>query len=178
MNHEKEQKTGTGRKWTRPALLLALVLLLAVGGVTTALALKDTTGEVTESLEKAEVSCEVNDDWSVTNTSNIPALIRVRVIVNRIEDDNGTLIPGQTPDYTVGDGWTQIGDYLYYNGIVAFEAEENGGDHESKTATTPAIRISVDTGVRVTVLADAIQAAPKAAAQQAWGVAYENGSWS
>ncbi len=185
MNHEKKQNTGTGRSWTRLALLLALALLLVVGGVTTALALKDTTGEVKESLEKAEVSCEVNDDWSVTNTGNIPALIRVRVIVNRIEDEEGTLIPGDVPEYTVGEDWMQIGDYLYYKGIVSFEAEEDegedgseGGESESKNVTTPAISISVDEGVRVTVLADAIQAAPQTAADSAWGVSYEDGSWS
>ena len=125
------EKTGPGAR--RTALILILAVLLTVGCFTTAFALRDTTGEVTESLEKADVSCEVNENWSVTNTGNIPALIRVRVIVNLTDDD--TLLPGDVPDYTVGSGWVKIGDYLYYTGIVDFEEGENG----TGNVTTPAI---------------------------------------
>lgn len=166
------EKTGPGAR--RTALILILVVLLTVGCVTTAFALRDTTGEVTESLEKAEVTCEVNENWSVTNTGNIPALIRVRVIVNLTDDD--TLLPGDVPDYTVGSGWVKIGDYLYYTGIVDFEEGENG----TGNVTTPAISYS-NTGAqttKVTVLADAIQATPSTATQQAWRVTFENGNWS
>lgn len=162
-----------GPRAKRTVLILVLALLLLVGGVTTAFALRDTTGEVRESLEKAEVSCAVNEDWSVTNTGNIPALIRVRVVVNR-KDDDGTLLPGDVPAYTVGSGWVQIRDYLYYTDIVDFEAGEDG----KANVTTPAVSISADAGVQVTVLADAIQATPNTAAQQAWGVTYSEGAWS
>ncbi len=164
-----------GPRAKRRVLILVLALLLLVGGVTTAFALRDTTGEVRESLEKAEVSCAVNEDWSVTNTGNIPALIRVRVVVNR-KDDDGTLLPGDVPAYTVGSGWVQIGDYLYYTDIVDFEAGEDG----KANVTTPALSYAntVEQTTMVTVLADAIQATPNTAAQQAWGVTYSEGAWS
>lgn len=162
------QKFGPRAK--RTILVFALIVVLLVGGVTVSYALRDTTGEVTETLEKAEVTCEVNEDWSVTNTGNIPALIRVRVVVNLVDED--TLLPGDVPTYTVGSDWERIGNYLYYNGIVNFEDGEN--------ATTPAIAFSpnADQQVRVTVLADAIQATPADAAQSAWGKSYSDGSWS
>ena len=150
-------------------LSLALVVLIAAT-IAVFAALRDTTATVTETLETAEVSCTVNSDWSVTNTSNIPVLIRVRVIVN-MTDDEGNIIPGDAPDYTVGSDWTRDGDYLYYNGIVSDEDGEN--------VTTPAISYtaSSDGGDRVTVLAEAIQATSDAA-EDSWGLQYADGAWS
>lgn len=161
----------TGHFKVRVLVIVAVTLLLATAiAVGSAAILKDTSATVTEELSKAEVTCEVNDDWSVTNTSNIPVLIRVRVIVN-LTDEDGNIIPGDTPDYTVGSDWTQNGDYLYYNGIVSDEDGEN--------ATTPAISYtaSPDGDDQVTVLAEAIQAASDAA-EESWGVTFSDGSWS
>lgn len=162
----------SSRSLSRKALtILSLVLILVVIGTIIVFAvLRDTTGTVTETVETAEVSCEVNSDWSVTNTGNIPVLIRVRVIVN-MTDENGNIIPGDTPSYTPGSDWTANGDYLYYNGIVSHEDGEN--------TTTPAISYTGASGGsdRVLVLAEAIQAASDAA-DSGWGVTYSNGSWS
>lgn len=147
-------------------IAILLVITLAVGGVGLFAVLRDTSGTVNEKMNKADVTCEVNEDYTVTNTSNIPALIRVRVIVNQTE--NGEIIPGDVPSYTVMSDWTKKGDYLYYNGIVDFE---NG----SNKTTAP---ISIDGGgAQVTVLAEAIQAASDAAKDE-WGTSYSNGSWT
>lgn len=161
----------TGEKKARALVIVIISLILATAIAVGAVAvLRDTSSTVTEELTKAEVTCEVNEDWSVTNTSNIPVLIRVRVIVN-MTDEDGDIIPGDTPDYTVGSGWTVIGDYLYYNGIVSNEDGEN--------ATAPAISYTglSDGGDRVTLLAEAIQAASDAA-EESWGLKYSDGSWS
>lgn len=156
------------KKISKSSVIIAVAVVLMIAGVIIVFAaLRDTAGTVTEKLDKAEVTCEVNDDYTVTNTSNIPALIRVRVVVN--QTDGGDIIPGETPAYTVGSDWTQIGDYLYYNGILT----EKDGDSDSTSAA-----ISIDQGgAQVTVLAEAIQAASDAA-EQAWGTTYANGSWS
>lgn len=174
MRYSPKHITASVRNGSKKARALVIVmislLLITAIAVGAAAILRDTSGTVTEELSKAEVTCEVNDDYSVTNTSNIPVLIRVRVIVN-MTDEDGDIIPGDTPDYTVGSGWTENGNYLYYNGIVSNEDGDN--------ATTAAISYTSlsDGGDQVLILAEAIQAASDAA-EQSWGVSYSNGSWS
>ncbi len=172
MNQSKTRRFAAkvGRRTGKTLSILALVLVLLAGGATAYAALRDSAGIVTEVLEKAEVSCVVNEDYSVTNTGNIPALIRVRVVVN--QTDGNALLPGEVPSYTVGSGWVQIGNHLYCQQIVSFE--------EGKNSTPPAISIA-DPGnaqILVTVLADAIQATPQTAAQEAWGHSFSDGGWS
>ena len=151
-----------------PLIITLAVMIVIVGVIAAYAALRDTTGTVTETLETAEVTCTVNSDWSVTNTSNIPALIRVRVVINKTAE--GEIIPGDVPAYTVGSGWTKIGEYLYYNGILT----ESGGD---SVTTSASISVTPESDTEVVVLAEAIQAASTAAADK-WGVSYSNGSWS
>ena len=162
-------KTGDKKAGALVIVMISLILATAIA-VGAAAILRDTSDTVTEELTKAEVTCEVNDDWSVTNTSNIPVLIRVRVIVN-MTDDEGDIIPGDTPDYTVGSDWTVDGDYLYYNGIVSNE------DGENSTSAAISYTASSDGGDKVTVLAEAIQAASDAA-EESWGVTWSDGGWS
>ena len=156
------------KKTNKTSIIIAVaVLLLIAGTIIVFAALRDTSGTVTEEFEKPEVTCEVNDDYTVTNTSDIPALIRVRVVVNNT--DGGDIIPGETPDYTVGSDWTQIGDYIYYNGILT----EKDGDSDTTSAA-----ISIDQGdAQVIVLAEAIQAASDAS-KEGWDATYLDGSWS
>ncbi|MBQ6153592.1 MAG: hypothetical protein IJJ15_07595 [Ruminococcus sp.] len=151
-------------------IIVAVVSVLLIAGIVTtaAIILRDTSGIVTETFAKADVTCEVNDDYTVTNTSNIPALIRVKVIVNMTDGDE--IIPGDVPSYTVNSGWTEIDDYIYYNAIVSEKDDEN-------VTTAP---ITFDTSaddIQVLVLAEAIQAASTAASEE-WGVSFSDGSWS
>lgn len=163
MNHALKKQSRISKK---TAAILAVVLIFAIAGtILVAAALRDTAGTVTEELNKAEVTCTVNSDYTVTNTSDIPALIRVRVIVNKT--DSGDIIPGDTPAYTAGSDWTKSGDYLYYNGIVAVDGT---------TSAALSFSTSPDDDVQVLVLAEAIQAAADAEAE--WGMSYSNGSWS
>lgn len=166
MKHSRKSKRLTGKA----ATIIALAAVLVAAGTLAVLALlRDTSGIVTEKLESAEVTCRVNGDYTVTNTGNIPALIRVKVIVNKTED--GKLIPGETPGYTVSADWTQQGEYLYYNAIVSEKAGEN-------TTTAPvSFSESLDDDIRVVVTAEAIQAAA-GASQDAWDVSFANGGWS
>ena len=156
------------KKINKSGIIIAVaVLLLIAGTIIVFAALRDTAGTVAEELNKADVTCTVNGDYTVTNTSNIPALIRVRAVVN--QTDGGDIIPGDIPDYTVGADWTKIGDYLYYNGILT---EKDG----SKDTTTAAI--SIDKGdAQVIVIAEAIQAASDAS-KEGWDATFSDGSWS
>ena len=148
--------------------VLSVALMIGIAAIAVSV-LRDTSGIVTETFVKAEVTCEVNEDYTVTNTSNIPALIRVKVIVNKT--DGGEIIPGDVPAYTVSGDWTEIGDYLYYNAIVSEKENEN--------VTTAPVTFSETPGddIQVLILAEAIQAA-STADEEAWDATYSDGSWS
>lgn len=158
------------KRFSKSTIVIAVaVLMMIVGVIIVFAALRDTSGTVTEELNKAEVTCAVNDDYTVTNTSNIPALIRVKVIVNKT--DGGDIVPGDTPSYTISSDWTQKGEYLYYNAIVSNE------DGENKTTAPISFSESPANDIQVVVLAEAIQAASDASAE-GWGATFSNGSWS
>lgn len=149
-------------------VMVSLILISAIAAGAAAI-LRDSSGSVTEELGKAEVTCEVNDDYSVTNTGNIPALIRVKVIVNKTDGDE--IIPGDTPAFDVAGDWTENDGYLYYNAIVSNE------DGENDTTVPITFTDTVGDDIQVLILAEAIQAAVDAAAES-WGLSFSNGSWS
>lgn len=153
-------------------LILAVVLILALcisglaaGGVFASLI--DTTSGARGNLRPAQVTCAVRDDYRIDNTGDIPALIRAKVIVNWTRD--GVVAAGCKDSWSLdyGEGWTKVGDYWYYTGIVPA-----GGQ-------APALITAVSKGgseyeLEVQVLAEAIQATPQRAIEEAWGVSYQD----
>ena len=131
------------------------------------------TASVEQVLRAVDVSCTVNDDYTVTNTGDIDVLIRATVVVNWV-DEEGNPAPGM-PAVTYSEGWTQSADgkYLFYNGVLK----------PNDSTTTPVIagvEASPDDEytLKTTVLAEAIQAEPATAAQEAWGATYSGGTWT
>lgn len=120
------------RKYPSPrkpgALLLTLVLLaLALTGATLAYLITH-TDPVPNRFTPAHVSCNVTEDFdgttkknvNVTNTGDIDAYLRVKLVTYRVNDD-GQHIGGTAaiPAFTPGDGWVKYGDYYYYTYPVA-----------------------------------------------------------
>lgn len=120
------------RKYSSPrkpgALLLTLVLLaLALTGATLAYLITH-TDPVPNRFTPAHVSCNVTEDFdgttkknvNVTNTGDIEAYLRVKLVTYRVNDD-GQHIGGTAaiPAFTPGDGWVKYGDYYYYTYPVA-----------------------------------------------------------
>ena len=110
------------------ALLLTLVLLaLALTGATLAYLITH-TDPVPNWFTPAHVSCNVTEDFdgttkknvNVTNTGDIDAYLRVKLVTYRVNDD-GQHIGGTAaiPAFTPGDGWVAYGDYYYYTYPVA-----------------------------------------------------------
>ena len=125
----------------------------------------------TEKFELATVTAAVNDgDYTVQNTGNIDAYIRAKVVLNRVDEagnieaDDAPLLAG-VDELPVPEGWTKVGDYLYYNGTVASNGKVAPGG-----VTDPALDpAEVAEGVQITLIAEAIQADGGAAAD-AWKV--------
>ena len=172
------------RKYSSPrkpgALLLTLVLLaLALTGATLAYLITH-TDPVPNRFTPAHVSCTVTEDFdgttkknvNVTNTGDIEAYLRVKLVTYRVNDD-GQHIGGTAaiPAFTPGDGWVKYGDYYYYTYPVA--PEEMPADSLAEVIKLTENYTDVDGGHQsIDVIAEAIQAGPEAAVKAAWGAGF------
>lgn len=177
----------SGAKRSLVLVVSVLVLLLAVAGGTLAWLTAQTDG-VVNTFTPAQVSCEVTEDFNgtiksnvnVTNTSDIYAYIRVKLVTYRVNED-GQHIGGTaeiTDDLTLGTNWVKNGDYYYYTKPVAPESSP-----EKPLIGTPGITLKsytdVDGGYQaIDVMAEAIQSVPEEAVEDAWGVTVNNGTLS
>ena len=162
-------------------------------------ALRDTTSPVVNQLDPAVVTCDVretfdghtNSNVKIKNTGDVPAYIRVKVIYNWTDSDGYETWFDGSADYGVSATlasplhWTHdnassainVG-YWYYNGIVQPNASTDTliasvAEHfSSAVSSNPRYRL------KVTVLAEAIQAAPMDAAELSWGMTFDGTSWS
>lgn len=168
----RSKKTGT--------LLFSLVLLLTmmIGGTLAYLTMK--TDPIQNVFTPSHVSCTVTESFdgttkrnvNVTNTSDIPAYIRVKLVTYRV-NGSGEHIGGTAtiPSFTPGTNWVEHGGYYYYTLPV---------DPSQKPATdligNSGISLigsydDADGGKQVIeVMAEAIQSVPATAVQNSWGV--------
>lgn len=170
----RSRKTGT--------LLFSLVLLLTmmVGGTLAYLTIQ--TNPVVNQFTPSQVSCSVKEnfngtiktDVNVTNNSDIPAYIRVKLVTYRVSDageNAGKHIGGTAdlPTFKLGTGWVKHGEYYYYTQPVAPGASPAANLTDSMTLTGS--YTDADGGKQVIeVMAEAIQSVPTSAVVSAWGV--------
>ena len=156
------------------ALLLATaVLLTAVVGTTLAY-LVDVTGAIQNIFNFGKVACEVKFDentntYSVQNTGTVPAYIRVAVVINAADStDSSKLTWDSNFTYWIApdsDKWELHGKYYYYKGELAAGASVD-------------IIQYTKSGTQIQILAEAIQATPDEAVQNAWKMTFNGTSWS
>lgn len=176
--HVSPRKKRGGR---RPLLLLislVLILALAVGG--TVAWLITSTGRVENQMIPGAVPITINENFngttksgvSVTNNGNIDAYIRVAIVANAVDED-GNVIAGTAPTYTVdATYWQCLDGYYYYKGAVA-----PGGTTEPLFTGD----ITVTNG-EVNILAESIQVlggyGGQTASEYAWGAVYSSSTWT
>lgn len=183
MKHNKN----TGRRspmGRAAATVLALVLILgaAVGGTLAYLVTQ--TNSLTNTFEPSRVSCEIDEEFdgttksnvTVQNTGDIDAYIRAKVVITW-KDAAGNVYaaaPVEDKDYTItyGAGWTEGSDGIWYcnSRVTATGSTPELIEECTQTGTAPA-----GYALSVEILAEAIQAEPAAAVQEAWGVTISNG---
>ena len=172
----RSKKTGT------LFLSLLLVATMVVGGT---LAYLFTNTEPVENIfTPSYVSCSVTEEFNgtiksnvnVTNTGNIDAYIRVKLVTYRVNDE-GQHIGGTAslPTFTLGANWVLYDGYYYYTLPVA--------PRESpKTNLTDSMKLvgsydDADGGKQVIeVMAEAIQSVPENAVKAAWGAGFSIGA--
>ena len=173
----------SGAKRSLVLVVSVLVLLLAVAGGTLAW-LTANTGPVVNTFTPAQVSCEVTEDFNgtiksnvnVTNTSDIYAYIRAKLVTYRVNAQNqhigGT---ASLPNFTLGTGWVKYGDYYYYTKPVAPNQKPETNLTDSMTLIGS--YMDTDGGKQVIeVMAEAIQSSPAEAVGKSWGVTISEGS--
>lgn len=178
--HETKQTAYKSKKLSGKAgaLLISLLLIFTVTVSGTAAFLVTQTDGLTNTFTPSHVSCTVTERFdgttksnvNVTNTSDIDAYIRVKLVSYRV-NDAGQHIGGTTeiPSFARGEGWVKSGEYYYYTKPVV---------PGEKPATDLINSISLegsygepDGGKQVIeVMAEAIQSVPATAVQQAWNV--------
>ena len=165
--------------------MLFLSLLLVIGMVvgSTVAWLSTKSAPITNTFLLSHVSCSVTEEFNgttksnvnVTNTGDIDAFIRVKLVTYRVNDEEqhigGT---AEIPDFKPGAGWVKNGDYYYYTKPVAPDEQPADALISSITLTDP--YDDADGGKPVIeVMAEAIQANGVAdngtkAVKEAWGV--------
>lgn len=174
--HERRSKK-TGMLF----LSLLLVIGMVVGGTVAWLSTK--SAPITNTFLPSKVACEVTESFdgktksnvNVTNTGDIDAYIRVKLVTYRVNDKEqhigGT---ASLPTFTLGKNWVSYHGYYYYRLPVA-----PGGSPETNLTESMTLIDSytdADGGKQVIeVMAEAIQANGvaddgKKAVVKAWGV--------
>ena len=185
----KHMLSVTPKRVIKPfALLVSLILLVAGLTSTTIAFLVDSPEPVTNNFQYDKVACSVNEEFedgmvvkrnvSVQNTGTTEAYIRAKVVATW-QDKDGNIaaeVPVENADYTITynteNGWFQKDGYWYCKTKVAAGTATPLliGECRSVYGKGPA-----NCHLVVEILADAIQANPDRAVQQAWGVTVSNG---
>lgn len=172
----------TGRKIGALSASLLLILTLMVSGTLAYLFTK--TEPVENTFTPAHVSCEVTENFNgtkksevnVTNTSDIPVYIRVKLVTYRV-NDNGDHIGGKAdiPTFTPGENWVEYSGFFYYT-LPVNPGEMPSSDLLDSISLTDSYT-DADGGKQVIeVMAEAIQSSPDKAVGDSWGVTISSGS--
>ena len=164
----------TGRLTTM-VIATVLLLALAIGG--TVAWLTANTGNVANTFTPSHVTCEVNESFdgetksnvNVTNTSDIYAYIRVKLVTYRV-NANGDHIGGTAtiPTFEPGVGWKLYNGYYYYTSPV--EPGKTTANLINSIELTGSYNDADGGRQAIEVMAEAIQSQPKDAVESSWNV--------
>lgn len=186
MSMEMSNKKARRKNADRAVLLLVslvLVLSVAIGGtlgyltgqvsVTNTMDVGDFTTEIEEKLDG-----KVKHDVQVSNTGEYDAYVRAIIVVTW-QNESGNVYP-EAPvpnqDYTIeyGSGWTQNGQFWYYNGVV--DAGSSTSNLIQKCEPIESAEKPEGYDLNVEILASSIQTDPANAVQDAWGMQFNTDS--
>ena len=164
-------------------IIIGAILLTSIGVTLAYLSLK--TPEITNNFVPAAVSCKVEEQFEdgvksqvkVRNTGDASAYIRAAVVVNFVNDLNGSVLstaPVEGQDYTLtfedNLAWKKGADgYYYHKQPVAVNSLTN-----TLISSAQALNEPEGYSLSIQILASAIQSDPPKAVQESWGVTIRN----
>ena len=177
-------------------MLIAAAALCIVAAVGLTLAFMFKKAEKINRFIPAEVSCAVREkldnnevagtaavggekaDIRVENTGNVKEFIRLRLISFYV-DSNGDIAgtaASQYPNLTIKNGWIAGADHTYYFPYSVEPGEATEILCEPFTLGQTQIENGNTVYQVIEVIAEAVQAEPISAVQEAWGVTVTNNS--
>lgn len=144
-------------------LAAALVLIIGVAAGSTMAYLTDESA-LSGSYTAGVVDCEVQSDYSVKNTGNVDAYVRVLLVQNYVNAEGQVCSSPEHQDIVPAtpDGW------IYKDGYYYFPAKLAPGS-ATVPAASSALPAAAGCTVKTTLYAQVIQAEPAGAITDAWG---------
>ena len=178
MKNDKNAARGGMKRSLVLVVSLVAMLLVVAGGTLAWLTAQDS---VSNTFTPAHVSCAVTEDFNgtvksnvnVTNTSDIDAFIRVKLVTYRV-NSAGDRIGGtaEIPEFTPGTNWVEHDGFYYYT-LPVEPGKQPATDLIGDDGITLVQYTDTDGGKQVIeVMAEAIQSQPDRAVQQAWGLGF------
>lgn len=139
------------------------------------------TCAVHEKVNGAEVtgsaaSGSVKSDITAENTGSTTVFLRLRLSACWVDaKGNTTGTPSALPQITLRQNWLDGGNGLYYYALPVEPRQSTTALCEPMRMGTSVSPTGAAVYQQITVLAEAVQALPGEAAQEAWGVTVENG---
>ena len=160
--------------------LIAALALCAAAAVGVTLSFMFKKAEKTNTFVPAEVTCEVEEslfsgvksDVCVKNTGNVAAYLRIRLVSYYVYNDNSIAgrVPSQYPTLTLQNGWIAGADHTYYYPTPVEPGAKTGILCDPITLGTVKLADGKTVYQVLEVFAEAIQAEPVGAVQEAWNV--------
>lgn len=139
------------------------------------------TCAVHEKVNGAEVtgsaaSGSVKSDITAENTGSTTVFLRLRLSACWVDAEGKTTgTPSALPQITLRQNWLDAGDGLYYYALPVKPGESTTVLCEPMRMGTSVSPTGAVVYQQITVLAEAVQALPEKAAQEAWDVTVKNG---
>lgn len=122
------------------------------------------------------VAGSVKSDITAKNTGDTTVFLRLRLSACWVDGNgNVTGTPSALPQITLRQNWLDGGNGLYYYALPVEPGESTAVLCEPMQLGTSVSPTGVTVYQQVTVLAEAVQALPEKAAQEAWGVTVASG---
>ena len=160
--------------------LIAALALCAAAAVGVTLSFMFKKAEKTNTFVPAEVTCEVEESLfsgvkskvCVKNTGNAAAYLRIRLVSYYVYNDNSIAgrVPSQYPTLTLQNGWIAGADHTYYYPTPVEPGAKTGILCDPITLGTVKLADGKTVYQVLEVFAEAIQAEPVRAVQEAWNV--------
>lgn len=183
------QRPQNKRRW---AEIIAAAAAIALASVAVAFMLR--RAEAQSDFTPATVTCAVHEkvngvevtgssasgivksDITVENTGTTAAFLRLRLTSCWVDaEGNITGAPSKLPEITLRQNWLDAGNGLYYYVLPVEPGQSTTVLSDPMVLGTSISPTGAAVYQQVTVLAEAVQALPEKAAQEAWGVTVESG---
>ena len=185
------QRPQNKRRWAAVIAVAAAVALASVAvafmlrraearsGFTPAVvacAVHEKVNGVEYTAAQSPVAGSVKSDITAENTGSTTVFLRLRLSACWVDEEgNTTGTPSALPQITLRQDWLDAGDGLYYYALPVEPRQSTTVLCEPMRMGTSVSPTGAAVYQQITVLAEAVQALPGKAAQEAWDVTVENG---